>query len=165
MAGTRPPAAVAHDAATCQSFRCPPGSGASGGCLYSWLLSSIRGAAADDHAADRRRRGWLLVAGSSWRWPLMPGLVLQQQSGRSAAQNGGGPVAGDGVAAVRSSCRCFLSFFFAMCFASGRRSPSPAAAERDYRPRVICPQYTAGHDRAHHPSAGEPGGAAGLAWL
>jgi hypothetical protein len=25
--------------------------------------------------SDRRRRGWLLVAGSSWRWPLMPGLV------------------------------------------------------------------------------------------
>jgi hypothetical protein len=53
MAGTRAPAAVAHDGAAFQSFRCPPGSGASGGCLYSWVLSSIRGAVAAGHAADR----------------------------------------------------------------------------------------------------------------
>ena len=53
MAGTRAPAAVAHDAAACQSFRCSPGSGALVGCLYCWLFSSIRGAVADGHAADR----------------------------------------------------------------------------------------------------------------
>jgi len=38
---------------SCQSFRCPAGSGALGGCLNYRFLSSIRGADAVGPAADR----------------------------------------------------------------------------------------------------------------